>query len=151
MPHVLRTLQLARRMGMAEGAAAAVVAVNFCPAPGCLGPGAHQPRALQRAEAYAHPCRSPQPCAEHARTALHRQGQGALPSLTGGPVFFASVPALWRSPACVPLPPAPLAGAGIVGMSATYPMDMVRGRITIQEAGNAQYRGLLHATGCIVR
>lgn len=36
-------------------------------------------------------------------------------------------------------------------MSATYPMDMVRGRITIQEAGNAQYRGLLHATGCIIR
>jgi hypothetical protein len=36
-------------------------------------------------------------------------------------------------------------------MSATYPMDMVRGRITIQEAGNQQYRGLLHATGCIIR
>ncbi|PSC67425.1 mitochondrial adenine nucleotide transporter ADNT1-like isoform A [Micractinium conductrix] len=43
------------------------------------------------------------------------------------------------------------AGAGIIGMSATYPMDMVRGRITIQEASNAQYRGLLHATGCIIR
>lgn len=43
------------------------------------------------------------------------------------------------------------AGAGIIGMSATYPMDMVRGRITIQEAGNAQYRGLMHATGCIIR
>ena len=43
------------------------------------------------------------------------------------------------------------AGAGIIGMSATYPMDMVRGRITIQEAGNQQYRGLLHATGCIIR
>lgn len=36
-------------------------------------------------------------------------------------------------------------------MSATYPMDMVRGRITIQETGHQQYRGLLHATGCIVR
>jgi solute carrier family 25 phosphate transporter 23/24/25/41 len=36
-------------------------------------------------------------------------------------------------------------------MSATYPLDMVRGRITVQEAGTAQYRGLLHATGCIVR
>lgn len=50
---------------------------------------------------------------------------------------------------CLSLPSP--AGAGIVGMSATYPMDMVRGRITIQEAGNAQYRGLLHATGCIIR
>jgi len=42
------------------------------------------------------------------------------------------------------------AGAGIVGMSATYPMDMVRGRITIQEGTNQQYRGMLHATRCIV-
>lgn len=42
------------------------------------------------------------------------------------------------------------AGAGIVGMTATYPMDMVRGRITIQEGTNQQYRGLLHATRCIV-
>jgi hypothetical protein len=36
-------------------------------------------------------------------------------------------------------------------MSATYPLDMVRGRITVQEAGNAQYRGLMHATGIIIR
>lgn len=43
------------------------------------------------------------------------------------------------------------AGAGIIGMSATYPMDMVRGRITIQDATNQQYRGLMHATGCIIR
>ena len=42
------------------------------------------------------------------------------------------------------------AGAGIIGMSATYPMDMVRGRITIQEGTNQQYRGMLHATRCIV-
>jgi solute carrier family 25 phosphate transporter 23/24/25/41 len=42
------------------------------------------------------------------------------------------------------------AGAGIVGMSATYPMDMVRGRITIQEGTNQQYRGMLHATRSIV-
>jgi len=42
------------------------------------------------------------------------------------------------------------AGAGIVGMSATYPMDMIRGRITIQEGSNQQYRGMLHATRCIV-
>lgn len=42
------------------------------------------------------------------------------------------------------------AGAGIIGMSATYPMDMVRGRITIQEGTNQQYRGLFHATRCIV-
>lgn len=43
------------------------------------------------------------------------------------------------------------AAAGVVGMSATYPLDMVRGRITVQEAGNPQYRGLWHATGCIIR
>jgi solute carrier family 25 phosphate transporter 23/24/25/41 len=42
------------------------------------------------------------------------------------------------------------AGAGIVGMSATYPMDMVRGRITIQDGTNQQYRGLVHATRRIV-
>jgi len=42
------------------------------------------------------------------------------------------------------------AGAGIVGMSATYPMDMVRGRITVQEGTNQQYRGMFHATRCIV-
>ena len=42
------------------------------------------------------------------------------------------------------------AGAGIVGMSATYPMDMVRGRITIQEGTNQQYRGMIHATRVIV-
>lgn len=43
------------------------------------------------------------------------------------------------------------AGAGIVGMSATYPLDMVRGRITIQESGGQQqYRGMLHATRVIV-
>lgn len=42
------------------------------------------------------------------------------------------------------------AGAGIIGMSATYPLDMVRGRITIQEGTNQQYRGMLHATRCIV-
>lgn len=44
--------------------------------------------------------------------------------------------------------------AGIVGMSATYPMDMVRGRITIQQGraaeGVPQYRGMFHATRCIV-
>lgn len=43
------------------------------------------------------------------------------------------------------------AGAGIVGMSATYPLDMVRGRITIQDSLNPQYRGMLHAAGVIIR
>lgn len=43
------------------------------------------------------------------------------------------------------------AGAGIIGMSTTYPMDMVRGRITIQETANQQYRGMLHATQVIIR
>lgn len=40
--------------------------------------------------------------------------------------------------------------AGIIGMSATYPMDMVRGRISIQEGTSQQYRGMLHATRCII-
>lgn len=43
------------------------------------------------------------------------------------------------------------AGAGIIGMSATYPMDMIRGRITIQEGSNAPYRGMVHAGMHIVR
>lgn len=42
------------------------------------------------------------------------------------------------------------AGAGIVGMSATYPLDMVRGRLTVQHTANAQYRGMLDATRQIV-
>ena len=96
---------------------------------------------------------------------------GAAACCPGGAVGLAGVP--WRAPgrpahAGAPAPhalgspphppphtPAPLSppasGAGIIGMSATYPMDMVRGRITIQESGRPQYRGLLHATGCIVR
>lgn len=43
------------------------------------------------------------------------------------------------------------AGAGIIAMSSTYPLDMVRGRLTVQEGRKAQYRGLIHATGCIIR
>lgn len=43
------------------------------------------------------------------------------------------------------------AGAGIVGMSATYPLDMVRGRITVQQQhSSAGYTGMLHATRTIV-
>ncbi|KAK6116988.1 hypothetical protein DH2020_049232 [Rehmannia glutinosa] len=34
--------------------------------------------------------------------------------------------------------------AGIIAMSATYPMDMVRGRITVQ-TDKSQYRGIFHA------
>eukprot|EP01026_Neomeris_dumetosa_P084093 TRINITY_DN981_c0_g1_i1.p1 TRINITY_DN981_c0_g1~~TRINITY_DN981_c0_g1_i1.p1 ORF type:complete len:694 (-),score=77.01 TRINITY_DN981_c0_g1_i1:202-2034(-) len=41
--------------------------------------------------------------------------------------------------------------AGIAGMSATYPLDMVRGRLSIQEGRNQQYRGIVHATSVIVR
>ncbi|GMH35996.1 hypothetical protein BSKO_03864 [Bryopsis sp. KO-2023] len=37
------------------------------------------------------------------------------------------------------------AGAGIVGMTSTYPLDMVRGRLTVQEGTSAQYRGIAHA------
>lgn len=43
------------------------------------------------------------------------------------------------------------AGAGIVGMSATYPLDMVRGRLTVQEGRSVQYNGIWHATKTIMR
>ena len=43
------------------------------------------------------------------------------------------------------------AGAGIVAMSATYPLDMVRGRLTVQDGLNRQYNGIWHATRIIVR
>ncbi|KAI8467641.1 MAG: mitochondrial substrate carrier [Monoraphidium minutum] len=43
------------------------------------------------------------------------------------------------------------AGAGIVAMSATYPLDMVRGRLTVQEGRNVQYTGIVHATKTIMR
>ena len=46
------------------------------------------------------------------------------------------------------------AGAGIVAMSATYPLDMVRGRLTIQEGrrpGSGGYRGISHAATSIVK
>ncbi|KAI3990508.1 hypothetical protein MKX01_022808 [Papaver californicum] len=42
--------------------------------------------------------------------------------------------------------------AGIIAMSATYPMDMVRGRITVQtEASPYQYRGMIHALSTVLR
>lgn len=43
------------------------------------------------------------------------------------------------------------AGAGIIAMSATYPLDMVRGRLTVQEALNRQYTGILHCASVIAR
>mmetsp|Transcript_12699 Transcript_12699/g.27519 ORF Transcript_12699/g.27519 Transcript_12699/m.27519 type:complete len:330 (+) Transcript_12699:393-1382(+) len=42
------------------------------------------------------------------------------------------------------------AGAGIVAMSATYPLDMVRGRLTVQEGKTGQYKGIVHATRVII-
>ncbi len=42
------------------------------------------------------------------------------------------------------------AGAGIVAMSATYPLDMVRGRLTVQEGKTGQYRGIVHAARVII-
>ncbi len=42
------------------------------------------------------------------------------------------------------------AGAGIIAMSATYPLDMVRGRLTVQE-GTQQYKGIWHATKVIMK
>ena len=43
--------------------------------------------------------------------------------------------------------------AGIIGMSATYPLDMVRGRLTVQagKIGSREYTGILHATRMIVK
>ncbi len=42
--------------------------------------------------------------------------------------------------------------AGIIAMSATYPLDMVRGRLTVQADGSAaRYTGLGHAVRTIVR
>ncbi|KAG8477479.1 hypothetical protein CXB51_030951 [Gossypium anomalum] len=42
--------------------------------------------------------------------------------------------------------------AGIIAMSATYPMDMVRGRITVQtESSPYQYRGMFHALSTVLR
>ncbi|KAM6583924.1 hypothetical protein CsatB_010926 [Cannabis sativa] len=42
--------------------------------------------------------------------------------------------------------------AGIIAMSATYPMDMVRGRITVQtDKSPYQYRGMFHALSTVLR
>ncbi|KAK9197711.1 hypothetical protein WN944_012894 [Citrus x changshan-huyou] len=42
--------------------------------------------------------------------------------------------------------------AGIIAMSATYPMDMVRGRLTVQtEKSPRQYRGIFHALTTVLR
>ncbi|KAK9845649.1 hypothetical protein WJX84_001051, partial [Apatococcus fuscideae] len=43
--------------------------------------------------------------------------------------------------------------AGVIGMTATYPLDMVRGRLTVQEgrSGHSQYRGIMHCTSTIVK
>lgn len=42
--------------------------------------------------------------------------------------------------------------AGIIAMSATYPMDMVRGRLTVQtENSPNKYRGLVHGLSTIIR
>ncbi|KAL5718930.1 Mitochondrial adenine nucleotide transporter adnt1 [Ranunculus cassubicifolius] len=42
--------------------------------------------------------------------------------------------------------------AGIIAMSATYPMDMVRGRLTVQtEKSPFQYKGIFHALSTVFR
>ncbi|KAH9731665.1 mitochondrial adenine nucleotide transporter ADNT1 [Citrus sinensis] len=42
--------------------------------------------------------------------------------------------------------------AGIIAMSATYPMDMVRGRLTVQtEKSPYRYRGIFHALSTVLR
>ena len=44
------------------------------------------------------------------------------------------------------------AAAGIVGMSSTYPLDMVRGRLSVQtESGGSLYRGMGHAFVSVAR
>lgn len=43
------------------------------------------------------------------------------------------------------------AGAGIIAMSATYPLDMVRGRLTVQDGKTRHYRGILHCATVIAR
>lgn len=35
--------------------------------------------------------------------------------------------------------------AGIIAMSSTYHLDMVRGRLTVQEGRSHQYKGIMHA------
>ena len=40
----------------------------------------------------------------------------------------------------------------LAGMSATYPLDMVRGRLTVQSMqGSHRYRGIMHATSVIIK
>ncbi|MBA0656080.1 hypothetical protein Goklo_008476 [Gossypium klotzschianum] len=42
--------------------------------------------------------------------------------------------------------------AGIIAMSTTYPMDMVRGRLTVQtDSSPYQYRGMFHALSTVLR
>ncbi|OMO79704.1 Endoplasmic reticulum-adenine nucleotide transporter [Corchorus capsularis] len=42
--------------------------------------------------------------------------------------------------------------AGIIAMSATYPMDMVRGRLTVQtDKSPRQYRGIIHALSTVLK
>ena len=43
------------------------------------------------------------------------------------------------------------ATAGTIAMSATYPLDMVRGRLTVQLERTGQYTGILNAAQSIVR
>lgn len=43
------------------------------------------------------------------------------------------------------------AGAGIVAMSATYPLDMVRGRLTVQESTNKQYTSIIHCARVVIK
>ena len=107
-------------------------------------------------------------CAGHCLVCSCRAGGSTVLAAASTPCMLHLAASLLALRCCLwltPLPPcctatatAPhhhcrcTAGAGIVGMSATYPLDMVRGRITVQEAGaGQQYRGLMHATGCIIR
>lgn len=40
--------------------------------------------------------------------------------------------------------------AGTIAMSATYPLDMVRGRLTVQLEKTGEYKGIVHCARQIV-
>ncbi|CAK9143196.1 unnamed protein product [Ilex paraguariensis] len=99
----------------------------------------------------------------HALTTVFREEgpralyKGWLPSVIGVENLMAIPAATWkRYGQDAELTPLLRLGAGacagIIAMSATYPMDMVRGRLTVQtENSPRQYRGIFHALTTVFR